>query len=208
MEVKMKGLLLVVIIAFLNLAQPDTLKVEQKEIVTTKTDTVKAPDTKVDQPVKKMVTVKVEKDLKKDDSDDDDLEVLKHLGGNRNSDLEVLIPIFAIIMSLGIPIIAILSYAYSRKLKHQERMLAIEKGIDIPMEVEPVKKSDPKRALLKGFIALAVGIAFVITYFALPPQSDRSALVFFGSASSLIGLATIVWYSIVWKQGDKNDYQA
>src|SRR5438034_6022338 len=83
-------------------------------------------------------------------------------------DLMLLIPLLAIIMSLSIPIVAIITdFAKRRKiyeLHHKERLAAIEKGVELPpLPVEligPAPKGRP-RHLLRGLVWLFIGLGMM-----------------------------------------------
>src|SRR4029450_1895220 len=88
---------------------------------------------------------------------------------------EELIPVMAILFSIGGPIAALiiwftLNYHKRRKLMelhHAERMAAIERGMEIPpLPIELIDgRSTPKRrstALLPGLVWFFIGLAFVV----------------------------------------------
>src|ERR1017187_5481986 len=87
----------------------------------------------------------------------------------------LLIPIVAIVMVFGTGMLSIYLNYRKRKemfaLYHQERMAAIEKGIDLPPLPEdffhedgkPARRS-PHRQLLSGLILVSIGVTL---YFAL-----------------------------------------
>ncbi len=79
--------------------------------------------------------------------------------------MEIMIPIVAIVMSMAIPIVAILvGYGVSRH-KTQVRLKAIEKGVPIPFESEskdPYEKM--ARSRKNGIIATMVGLGIVVFF--------------------------------------------
>ena len=47
-----------------------------------------------------------------------------------------LVPVVAIVMSLGIPIAALYTFYRVRKLRSEERIAALARGVNVPMEPE------------------------------------------------------------------------
>jgi hypothetical protein len=115
----------------------------------------------------------------------------------------VFIPIVAIVMSLGIPIIyQILDYRRRRDVveaHHKERMAAIERGMELPALPEafysPLDRNKRPRHLLTGMIWLFVGIALFLALGAVAGTEVR----FFGLIPAGVGLAFLIYYSIEGK---------
>jgi hypothetical protein len=81
------------------------------------------------------------------------------------SALALLIPILTITLNLAAVIVWILVWHRRRvhevDCRHKERMAAIEKGLELPPE--PLPKPVPRaRYLLRGLIGLAVGLALTL----------------------------------------------
>jgi hypothetical protein len=117
----------------------------------------------------------------------------------------LLIPIVAIVMSLSIPIWVVYWEYRKRKdtfaLLHQERMAAIEKGVEPPPLPAgflngDAKPSSPRRYLLKGLIWTFIGLAITG---ALLCRGD-SAEAMFGLIPTGIGLAYLIYYFAVGKK--------
>jgi hypothetical protein len=79
--------------------------------------------------------------------------------------IAMLIPIISVTASLGALIVWIVVW-YRRRMReidcrHQERMAAIEKGLELPAEppAQPVQIAPRSRYLLRGLIWLGVGLA-------------------------------------------------
>lgn len=79
--------------------------------------------------------------------------------------MALLIPILLVTVSLGALIVWIVVW-YRRRMHevdclHQERMAAIEKGLELPAETLPQPRQTPPRSryLLRGLIWLGVGLA-------------------------------------------------
>jgi len=130
---------------------------------------------------------------------------------------ELIIPIVAILMPIGI--IAVVSYFKSkeREMIHRERMLAMEKGLQPPPEPEQsfhgrergprnlLLESGPRNLLLRGLIFLFIGIgAFVsMNWFRMPwtdhmvgPFGGFVTLPLLAFISIAVGLAYLVYYAI------------
>jgi len=115
----------------------------------------------------------------------------------------VFIPIVAIVMSLGIPIVyQILDYRRRRDVveaHHKERMAAIERGMELPALPEafygPLDRNKRPRHLLTGMIWFFIGIALFLTLGAVAGEDVR----FFGLIPTGIGLAFLIYYFIEGK---------
>jgi hypothetical protein len=112
-----------------------------------------------------------------------------------------LVPIVAIVMGVGIGMLTLVLNHRKRTemfaLYHQERMAAIEKGIDLPPLPEAFFTENgqgraPHRHLLIGLILLFVGLGVgVALYF----KGDDGFL--FGLVPAGIGLAFLIYYFAV-----------
>lgn len=115
----------------------------------------------------------------------------------------VFIPIVAIVMSLGIPIIyQILDYRRRRDVveaHHKERMAAIERGMELPPLPEafygPLDRNKRPRHLLTGMVWLFIGIALFLALGAVAGEDVR----FFGLIPAGVGLAFLIYYFIEGK---------
>ncbi len=80
--------------------------------------------------------------------------------------MEFLIPIIGTLSFFGtvVLIVYISVQAYSRKNKylHEEKMLAIDKGVDVPMVTEVKGKHKQHNPFVWPFIFIGVGLALVI----------------------------------------------
>ena len=113
--------------------------------------------------------------------------------------IAILIPLFAIVFGISVAIVAIITGHRQRiqrtELRYKERLAAIEKGLELPPELEDPDnggKRSRSGSLRGGLIGLAVGI---VLYFAL----DRVAgadVALFGLLPAAIGLANLIFYFI------------
>lgn len=115
--------------------------------------------------------------------------------------LALLIPIVAIVLGIGIGMLSIyLNYRKQKELialYHQERMSAIEKGLDCPPWPEGLLERDeappnPRRHLLKGLVWLFIGLGAGIAVFAI--VDFRKALL--GLIPVGIGAAHLIYYFV------------
>lgn len=76
--------------------------------------------------------------------------------------IAVLIPIVTIICVFAFVITAIIIEGRQKEMRHRERVLAMEKGLDIP--VEPPKKKPPRYLAIRawGLVFTLLGLALVI----------------------------------------------
>ena len=117
-----------------------------------------------------------------------------------------LIPIIAIVMGIGIGMLAIYFNYRKRKeifaLYHQERMAALDKGVELaPLPTEfftddNAQPYSPRRILLKGMIWLFIGLALLIAIYKCGEHdSALFALIPIG-----IGLAFLIYYFTVGRK--------
>jgi len=126
--------------------------------------------------------------------------------------IAVFIPIVAIVMGIGIGMLAIWS-EHKRKAQlleqnHRERMQAIEKGIELPplppglvgIGNGPATASAPK-ALRSGVMWTLIGIVLFVGIGAA--GGEEGAL--FGLIPAAIGIANLVYAAILWKKEKEKD---
>ncbi|TFG80846.1 MAG: hypothetical protein E4H19_15295 [Chromatiales bacterium] len=113
--------------------------------------------------------------------------------------MALLIPILGIVFGIGVAIVSIIAGHRQKmqrvELRHKERLAAMEKGLELPPELEEpdnLGKRSRSGALRSGLTMLGVGI---VLYFAL----DRVAgddIALFGLIPAAIGLANLIFYFI------------
>uniref|UniRef100_A0A7C4UCW8 DUF6249 domain-containing protein n=1 Tax=candidate division WOR-3 bacterium TaxID=2052148 RepID=A0A7C4UCW8_UNCW3 len=122
--------------------------------------------------------------------------------------MEDVLYVFIPIIALSIPIFAIY-FGYKKEvLRRQERMKAIEKGIELPPE--NVILSEGKlwlKNLKTGIVFLSLGIGFGIMgkIFNIGAQSiEEASMVFYGIGSIffLVGLGLCI-FSMIYKNYEK-----
>lgn len=118
----------------------------------------------------------------------------------------VLIPIVAIIVTIGLPlsipiVITTLNYRKRRRLMelyHAERMAAIERGMEIPPLPSEILGPPPSRStLLPGLVWLFVGLALLVSAWGraeLFPGPIRGPV--WGLVPTGIGIAYLIHYFV------------
>jgi uncharacterized protein DUF6249 len=122
--------------------------------------------------------------------------------------LALLIPIISVIFGTGVAMVAMYLGYRKRKelfaLYHQERMLALEKGLELPPLPEGILEDNgqsynPRRHLLKGLMWLFLGIGLGVGLWAVVDSEGTHwslfSLVFIG-----IGAAHLIYYFVEGKK--------
>ncbi len=124
---------------------------------------------------------------------------LKHI-------LPLLIPIIAIVMGIGMGMLGFW-LDYQKKIRifelhHKERMLAIERGMEVPvLPLELLQGSNKPKATLAGslrwgLVWLFLGVAIAIGHV----FNDRSDTAVWALMPIAVGLALLLYYSIMRRQ--------
>src|ERR1700720_352297 len=101
-----------------------------------------------------------------------------------------LIGLVAVIMSLGIPLGAMYTYYRVRKLRSEERLAAIARGVDIPMAAE---LSETARSRRSGILLVSGAIGWILA-FGLIAQVEREPETWIAAAVAIIPLAVGIGY--------------
>jgi len=110
--------------------------------------------------------------------------------------MALMIPILGIVLGVTIAIIAIVT-SHREKLKraelrHRERLAAIEKGIELPLDPEPDSDTGKGSSLKSGLSGLLIGI---VLYFALR-EVGGSDVALFGLIPAAFGVASLISYFV------------
>lgn len=106
-----------------------------------------------------------------------------------------IIGLVAVIMSLGVPLGALYTYYRVRRLRSEERLAAIARGVDIPMEPELNQAARSRRA---GILLVSGAIGFIVTFSLIAQiQADRD--IWTVAAFGIIPLAVGLGYFVDWK---------
>ncbi|GFE81004.1 hypothetical protein GCM10011487_30040 [Steroidobacter agaridevorans] len=129
------------------------------------------------------------------------LEIWYFEAGNMLSDL---VPILAIVFSLGLPLSAVIIWIalnYRKRvrlmeLSHAERMAAIERGMEVPplpLElIDGQSRRRPRSSLLPGLVWFFIGLAMVAGSISIGDDLP----VVFGLVPLAIGLAYLIYYAV------------
>jgi Domain of unknown function (DUF6249) len=101
-----------------------------------------------------------------------------------------IIGLVAVIMSLGIPLGAMYTYYRVRKLRTEERLAAIARGVDVPMVAE---LSETARSRRYGILLVSSAIG-IMAAFGLIGQIERQPDTWVAAALGIIPLAIGVGY--------------
>lgn len=119
----------------------------------------------------------------------------------------VFIPIVAIVMGIGIGMLAVWS-EHKRKAQlleqnHRERMHAIEKGIELPpLPANLVGTSNgpatasPEKAMRSGIMLTLIG---VIVYFGIDMIGEAEGALF-GLIPAAVGVANLIYAAVLWNK--------
>jgi hypothetical protein len=100
------------------------------------------------------------------------------------------IGLVAVILTCGIPVAGMYTYYHVRKLRSQERLAAMARGVEIPMAAELPESARSRRA---GILLCAGAIGYIIT-FGLIAQISRDSDTWIAAAFGIIPLAIGIGY--------------
>lgn len=101
-----------------------------------------------------------------------------------------LIGLTAVIMTLGIPLGGLYTYYHVRKLRTEERLAAIARGVEIPMEPELTQAARSRRA---GILLVTGALGYMLT-FALIARIEAEPDAWTAVALGVIPLAVGIGY--------------
>ena len=101
----------------------------------------------------------------------------------------------AVIMALGIPMAGMYTFFRVRKLRSEERLAAIARGVDVPMQAE---LSEAARSRRSGILLVAGALGYIAT-FTLIGRTDADAMIAaaFGVIPLAIGLGFFVDHALI-----------
>ena len=101
-----------------------------------------------------------------------------------------LIGLVAVTLSLGIPIAALYTYYRVRKLRTEERLAAIARGVSVPMGTELSPAARSRRA---GILLVSGALGYLVT-FGLIAQIAREPQTWVAAVFGIIPLAIGIGY--------------
>jgi hypothetical protein len=101
----------------------------------------------------------------------------------------------AVVMALGIPMAAMYTFFRVRRLRSEERLAAIARGVDVPMQPE---LSEAARSRRSGILLVAGALGYIAT-FALIGRVEPDAMIAatFGIIPLAIGLGFFVDHALI-----------
>lgn len=97
-----------------------------------------------------------------------------------------IVGLVAVMMSLGIPLAAMYTYYRVRKLRTEERLAAIARGVSVPMQPE---LSEAARSRRSGILLTAAALGYIITFALIARvEYDAWAAAAFGAIPLALGL--------------------
>jgi hypothetical protein len=105
-----------------------------------------------------------------------------------------LIGLVAVTLSLGIPLAALYTYYRIRRLRSEERLAAIARGVEIPMEPELNQAARSRRS---GVLLVSGALGYIATFGLIASlQADRD--IWTAAAFGIIPLAVGIGYFVDW----------
>jgi hypothetical protein len=105
-----------------------------------------------------------------------------------------LIGLVAVILGMGVPLGALYAYYRVRKLRSEERLAAIARGVEIPMEPELTQGARSRRA---GILLVSGALGYILTFGLIAQiQADRD--IWTAAAFGIIPLAVGIGYFLDW----------
>jgi hypothetical protein len=101
----------------------------------------------------------------------------------------------AVVMVFGIPMAAMYTFFRIRKLRSEERLAAIARGIAVPMQMELPEAARSRRS---GILLVAGALGYIVT-FALIGRQDPDAMIAatFGVIPLAVGLGFFVDHALI-----------
>ncbi|HUE42495.1 MAG TPA: DUF6249 domain-containing protein [Candidatus Sulfotelmatobacter sp.] len=107
------------------------------------------------------------------------------------------IGLVAVTLTLGIPLAAMYTFYHVRKLRSQERLAAMARGVEIPMVAELPESARSRRA---GILLCAGAIGFIVTFGIIAQiehDPDTWVVAAFGIIPLAVGIGYFLDYSLI-----------
>jgi hypothetical protein len=105
-----------------------------------------------------------------------------------------LIGLVAVTLGMGVPLGMLYTYYRVRKLRSEERLAAIARGVEIPVEPELTQAARSRRA---GLLLVSGALGYIATFGLIAQiQTDRD--VWTAAAFGIIPLAVGIGYFLDW----------
>ena len=111
-----------------------------------------------------------------------------------------LIGLVAVILGMGVPLGALYTYYRVRKLRSEERLAAIARGVEIPMQPELSQAAHSRRA---GILIISGAVGYILAFGLIARiQADRDiwTVAAFGLIPLAIGIGYIFDFTLVRRE--------
>jgi preprotein translocase subunit Sss1 len=106
-----------------------------------------------------------------------------------------LVGLVAVVMIFGIPMAAMYTFFRVRRLRSEERMAAIARGVDVPMQPE---LSEAARSRRLGILLVAGAIGYIVTFTLIGRvEPDAMIAATFGVIPLAVGLGFFVDLALI-----------
>jgi hypothetical protein len=107
-----------------------------------------------------------------------------------------MIGLVAVVMSFGIPLGAMYTYYHVRKLRSEERLAAIARGVDIPMEPE---LSQGARSRRWGILLVTGAVGYIVAFglVARLTEPDAWTAAAFGVIPLAVGMGFLLDWTLI-----------
>jgi hypothetical protein len=101
----------------------------------------------------------------------------------------------AVVMSLGIPMAGMYTFFRVRKLRSEERLAAIARGVDVPMQAE---LSEAARSRRSGILLVAGALGYIATFVLIGRvEPDAMVAATFGAIPLAVGIGFFVDHALI-----------
>jgi hypothetical protein len=116
----------------------------------------------------------------------------QNLGGYMDGNI---IGLAAVVMIFGIPMAAMYTYFRVRKLRSEERLAAIARGVDVPMQPE---LSEAARSRRSGILLVAGAVGYIVTFVLIGRvEPDAMVAATFGVIPLAVGVGFFVDHALI-----------
>jgi preprotein translocase subunit Sss1 len=106
-----------------------------------------------------------------------------------------LVGLAAVIMIFGIPMAAMYTFFRVRRLRSEERLAAMARGLEVPMQPE---LSEAARSRRSGILLVAGAIGYIVTFVLIAREEpDAMIAATFGVIPLAIGLGFFVDHALI-----------
>ena len=106
-----------------------------------------------------------------------------------------LVGLAAVVMIFGIPMAAMYTFFRVRKLRTEERLAALARGVDVPMQAE---LSEAARSRRSGILLVAGALGYILTFVLIGRQEpDAMIAATFGAIPLAVGVGFFVDHALI-----------